>query len=178
MGESVNDFQKIKISGLWDSLKRYDGYIATVNFKSGLITTFNTALIAGVILKSDEIYKSSNCYSLAIFIILICINLLSIANIILVSISIFPRFSKFNSTYNSLFYFGSVAEFTALAYVDSIKSCTIENYEKDLAMQVQELGSILEKKFKTLRTALRITAVNLFLLSALSIFMLLGAYNA
>lgn len=177
MDQNVTDFQKIKISGLWDSLKRYDGYITAVNFKSGLITTFNTALIAGVIVKADDIYKSNGCCQLAISIILILISLVSIASVIWVAISIFPSLSKFTSTYRSLFYFGSVATFTALDYAESVKKCTVEDYEKDLAMQVQELGRILDKKFKTLKVAIRITMVNLFLLSVLSILVMIGTYK-
>ena len=45
--------EKPSKSDLWDIIKRYDSYIATINFKSGLITTFNFGVFAGLLVKAS-----------------------------------------------------------------------------------------------------------------------------
>ncbi|WP_134544016.1 hypothetical protein [Pseudomonas aeruginosa] len=87
----ITDEQKTRISGHWDSLKRFDGYIGTANFKCGLITSLNAAVFGGVILKADQILSTSAETSKIILILLLGIVSLSALSIFWVIRSIWPN---------------------------------------------------------------------------------------
>ncbi|MCE5364451.1 Pycsar system effector family protein [Pseudomonas anguilliseptica] len=167
-----SDYQKIKISALWDSLKRFDGYISTVNFKSGLLATFNSAIFAGVILKSNEIISAVNgFYKFFLLINLMAVGLASLLSIYWVVKSIWPNLSSSSTAGRgdpSVFFFDSVAEnFTAEKYIEKIKDITFQELESDLSRQVHEVAVITSDKIKKISVASRIAVVNLALLSLL-----------
>lgn len=171
----VMDDQKIRISGLWDTLKRYDSYISTVNFKSGLIASFNTAVFAGVILKTEEITKLSVKLHSATALLLSLISLLSILSIFWVIRSIWPNLksASLGNSKNqqpSLFFFASVSKnFTAENYAETLRTSTVDALEKDLAIQVHEVASLTLIKFRRIARAGWMTILNLICLIILGL---------
>ncbi|MEQ9727947.1 Pycsar system effector family protein [Pseudomonas sp. WHRI 8822A] len=168
------DYEKIKISALWDSLKRFDGYISTVNFKSGLLATFNSAIFAGVILKSSEILASVNG---GVKILLLCglvaISLISLLSIFWVIKSIWPNLSSSSSDSvnkeHSVLFFASIAKnYKAQEYIDKIKYISFQDFESDLSRQVHEVAVITSDKMRKISIASRIAVVNLVLLGFLA----------
>lgn len=174
MENKPTDFEKIKISALWDSLKRFDGYIATVNFKSGLLATLNSAIFAGVILKSSEIVSLTSGYiKLGVALSLLLIGLTALLSIFLVIKTIWPNLlsesNKVNASLKSLFFFKSVAEnYTKEDYVKKIESSDFDTFLKDLAGQVHEVAAVTNAKMMTITNAGRVAAANLLFLAVLS----------
>lgn len=175
MGEyKPTDYEKIKISALWDSLKRFDGYISTVNFKSGLLATFNSAIFVGVILKSSEILTAVNG---AVKVVLLCgliaISLISLLSIFWVIKSIWPNLSSSSlgsvSKEHSILFFASIAKnYNAQEYIDKIKGINFQDFESDLSRQVHEVAVVTSEKMKKISVASRIAVVNLMLLGFLA----------
>ncbi|MFK4135328.1 Pycsar system effector family protein [Pseudomonas luteola] len=174
----VDDDQKIRISGMWDTLKRYDNYIGTVNFRSGLITSFSAAVFGGILLKADQIIQSSSGLKIPIAMILLIIGLLSILSIYWVIRSIWPNLNtnKENKNKHSLFFFGSVAKnFSQESYARSIKEVTLDDFEKDLAIQVHEVAEITLEKFSIISKAATFVKWTLLFLLILLILLIIDS---
>lgn len=153
---TIPDDQKIRISGMWDTLKRYDGYISTVNFRCGLIASFSAAVFGGVLLKADTILKPGTESSYLLAGLLAFLALLALMSIYWVIKTIWPDLSTNVGGVNkpSLFFFGSVAkEFDALTYASSVADRSIDEFEKDLAIQVHEVAQVTLKKFQVVSKA-------------------------
>ncbi|RON43690.1 Pycsar system effector family protein [Pseudomonas frederiksbergensis] len=176
----VSDEQKLRISALWDTLKRYDNYIGTVNFKSGLITTLNAAVFGGVVLKSDVLVLKDSLYRDALILNVVVIAFLSLLSIYWVIKSIWPNLKSASTGTNrdvlapSLFFFGSVSSnFNAKSYAESFRKVTVEEMEKDLSVQVHEVAAITSLKFKTISTASLFTKLNVLALLSFGVIQLL-----
>ncbi|WP_166839232.1 Pycsar system effector family protein [Rheinheimera pleomorphica] len=168
----IDDKNKIIISGLWDTLKRYDSYIATVNFKSGLITSLNIAIFGAVILKAKDIIDQHPDTKVAIAIALFLISALSAISIIWVIKSISPKLTAKKLTQtseDSIFFFGSVSKnLTPEHYTIKVNNYSPEKFQNDLANQVYEVANILQLKFNLIKVASNITKLNLLIMIALS----------
>lgn len=173
----MEDERKIKISALWDTLKRYDAYIATVNFKSGLITSLNLAVFGAVLLKSGELISQHNNIKITLSLVLFLVSILSLLSVVWVVKSISPKLSSksTNPIQPSVFFFGSVAKYeTTESYSNAYSNIDIDNFEKDLINQVYEVASITDSKFKLIKFAGFLTKLNLLSLIALAALILLN----
>lgn len=162
--------EKPSKSDLWDIIKRYDSYIATINFKSGLITTFNFGIFAGLLLKASDLLPDSGFYMWAIAINLVLIALFSLLSVIFVINSIKPKLEsseKLKPT--SVVFFGSVAEYEREDYLKKFESMDANSFLEDISGQVHEVARITKSKFNSLDKATTSTKVNLFLLLILFI---------
>ncbi len=176
----VSDEQKLRISGLWDSLKRYDTYIGTVNFKSGLLTTLNAAIFGGVVLKSDALITKESLYREALTINMVLIAILSLFSIYWVIKSIWPDLTSASTSPAkkisdpSLYFFGSVSRnFSAESYADALRDSTVDKIERDLAIQVHEVAVVTSLKFKTISIASLFTKINIVALLAFGVIQVL-----
>lgn len=160
--------QKIRIAALWDTLRRYDTYITSVNFKSSLLITLNAAIIGSVIFKSDILSSDNNTLLILLAINLAFISLLSLGSMIWTIKSIWPNvksasIGKATTSDPSLIFFGSVSNnFNAESYCKKFQETPPSDYEKDLAIQVHEVATITTLKFKNISTASKLTTINLF----------------
>ena len=162
--------EKPSKSDLWDIIKRYDSYIATINFKSGLITTFNFGVFAGLLVKISELLPDSGLYMLAISINLVLIALCSMLSILFVMNSIKPKLGSLDKPKaSSVIFFGSVAESDREGYIDKFKSTDADAFLEDISGQVHEVAGITKSKFNSLDRATKTTKANLYLLSILFI---------
>ncbi|END0096858.1 Pycsar system effector family protein [Pseudomonas aeruginosa] len=176
----ITDEQKTRISGHWDSLKRFDGYIGTANFKCGLITSLNAAVFGGVILKADQILSTSAETSKIILILLLGIVSLSALSIFWVIRSIWPNLKSASLSQGnpSLYFFASIAtNFDAQRFAEQSKKYTADDIERDLAIQVHEIATITLLKMRHISTASSITAVNIFTLLTLGVLLTLKSYG-
>ncbi|BBS85183.1 hypothetical protein HB860_21855 [Aeromonas sp. 3925] len=162
----VNDAQKIITSGMWDTLKRYDAYISTVNFKCGLLTSFNAAITFGILSKFDSIIK--NQHELKILIILSCIAslFLCIVSLFYVFKSIWPNLSSSSTLLGaepSVIFFGSVSRnFNAKSYSEKMVNISYHEYIKDLSIQVHEMAVITSIKMSSIEKAGKFSKYNLY----------------
>lgn len=181
--EKVSDLSKIKISSLWDSLKRFDNYIYSTNFKCGLLATFNSALFGAVLLKSGELINATSGFAKLITqISLIAIGLTSLVSMLWVLKSIWPNLTSNstgkNSRQPSIFFFASIAtNYTAESYAEQVKSKSYSDLELDLAIQVHEVAVITLDKIRKISVASRIAAFNLILLSILLLTFAINTYG-
>ena len=153
---AIDDEQKIRMSAMWDTLKRYDGYISTVNFRCGLITSFSAAIFGGVLLKADELIKIGGGLDYFLVVLLCGLVFFSLLSIYWVVRTIWPDLSTNKSGVNkpSLFFFHSVAsKFDSKSYADTVHSISIDDLERDLAIQVHEVAEVTTKKFKVVSKA-------------------------
>ncbi|MHA6578452.1 Pycsar system effector family protein [Pseudomonas yamanorum] len=166
----VSDEQKLRISSMWDSLKRFDAYIGTVNFKSGLLTTLNAAIFGGIVLKADSLIQTGSHYQVLLIAILAAIALLSLLSIYHVIKSIWPNLTSASTDKKvpqspSIFFFSSVSKnFTAAQFVDAVQQKSVDELERDLIVQVHEVAVITDLKFKIIAKAAKLTAWNLMVL--------------
>lgn len=137
-----------KISFLWDVLKRYDHYLATTNFKAGLILSFLGILVFGVV---NQLLSTANpplCLKVLAVWIVIC----SIIAICYLLKSVYPK-TKSEISKCSFISFSSVAELNKENYFDGIKSLTTDELIRDLTEQVHEVAIIVNQKFICIKTA-------------------------
>ena len=148
----MNDEEKTRISSLWETLKRYDVYIGSVNFKSGLLTSFNVALLGGILLKIETINISYVPYKWIALAFLITIFASTSTALYWVIKSIWPNLtsaSNAKSIEPSMIFFGSVASnFSAETFKSTMAGRTSKEIERDLCVQIHEVASITQLKFK------------------------------
>ena len=177
----VSDEQKLRISSMWDSLKRFDAYIGTVNFKSGLLTTLNAAIFGGVVLKADSFIQKDSHYQVFLIAILAIIALLSLLSIYHVIKSIWPNLTSASTDAKSfqapsIFFFSSVSKnFTAAQFVDVVQQKKADDLERDLIVQVHEVAVITDLKFKTIARSAKLTVWNLVVLLGFGFVQMLDA---
>lgn len=175
----VSDEQKLRISSMWDSLKRFDTYIGTVNFKSGLLTTLNAAVFGGIVLKADTLIQKGSHYQFVLISILAVIAVLSVLSIYHVIKSIWPNLTSAStgpkgSEPPSIFFFSSIAKnYTATEFPNSVKTKNADELERDLSIQVHEVAVITDLKFKIIAKAASLTKWNLLALLAFGLVQIL-----
>ena len=129
---SVDDFQKLRISGHWDSLKRFDSYITATNFKCGLLTTLNAAILGGITVKLSSAQPVGGVIEFYIKITAILISLFSVTSIIMIIRTIKPRLGDNNTDTNpSLFFFSDISKNrNASAFHDLVINASIHDLGK------------------------------------------------
>lgn len=154
---SIEDHQKIRISGMWDTLKRYDSYISTVNFRCGLIASFSAAVFGGVLLKADALLTASQDLKYLLAGLLALLALLALLSIYWVVRTIWPDLRTNHSAHGpSLFFFETVANrFDSETYFSAQQGRSIDDFEKDLATQVHEVAQVTSLKFRVVSKAAR-----------------------
>jgi hypothetical protein len=155
---------------MWDTIKRYDGYISTVNFRCGLIASFSAAVFGGVILKADALLLGAPSAKYLLASLLVALGLLSLLSIYWVVRTIWPDLTSNVSGSNdpSLFFFESVAnKFDASSYYDKQNKRTIDEFEKDLAIQVHEVARVTSLKFRVVSKAANCVKWSLAVMAAI-----------
>ena len=109
---TMSDEEKTRISSLWETLKRYDVYIGSVNFKSGLLASFNVAVFGGVLLKIETVNLSYALYKWIALALLVIIFISTSIALYWVIKSIWPNLNSASNASQqelSMIFFGSVA---------------------------------------------------------------------
>ena len=166
-----------KSAFLFDVLKRYDHYVATTNFKVGLMMSFLGVIIYGLTIRVMSISpESSGCnyiyYTVIIFSALtIAFSLFSAVNLLR---TVFPN-TKTHDGDKSLIFFGDVAtcENGADGYFKKIEDATAEDLVEDLAKQTYIVADIINEKFRVLKFAIKITIYGVVPLFAVSLLLLI-----
>ncbi|WP_158683503.1 Pycsar system effector family protein [Pseudoalteromonas sp. T1lg24] len=166
-----------KSAFLFDVLKRYDHYVATTNFKVGLMMSFIGAIILGLTIRVMSLVpEAGSCnylyYSAIIFSILtITFSLCSAINLLRV---VFPNTTT-SSDYKSLIFFGDVknTENGADGYIKKIEEVTSADLLKDLSKQTYVVAGIIDGKFRLLKTSVRMISYGVIPLLAISLLLLI-----
>lgn len=172
-----NENLKEKSAFLFDVIKRYDHYIATTNFKVGLMMSFIGAIVLGLTIRVMSLIPiQSECdylyYSAIIssFLTIIC-SLFAAINLLR---AIFPN-TKTNDGDKSLIFFGDVAscENGVDGYKEKIEKATPENLLQDLSKQTFIVAEIINEKFRILKISVRIIIYGVIPLLAISLLLLI-----
>lgn len=155
-GNEVGDDQKLRVSGLWEILKRYDTYVGAVNFRCGLIASFSAAVFGTVILKAEKLLDGIGALHAVQSVLLLIVSLLALVSIYFVIKTIYPdlRSNLDKTNKHSLIFFKSVADnYKSSDYVAAIQSLSVDELERDLAIQIHEVAIITADKFKNIANA-------------------------
>lgn len=178
---NVDDNDKIRISSLWETLKRYDTYIGSVNFKSGLLASFNVAVLGGIIIKLDALSISINTYRWIALASTITIILSTCASLLWIIKSIWPNISSASSDKSqpkSMIFFGSVAQhFSSDTYRASMSNRTATEIEADLCIQIHEVATITQIKFALISKAAKFSKLTLVALMILGLAFTLNHFG-
>ncbi|UUW72353.1 Pycsar system effector family protein [Pseudomonas oryzihabitans] len=161
------DEQKIRISGMWDCLKRFDGYISAVNVRCGLIASFSVAVFGGVLLKADQLMHGGGTVELLITLFLAATALAALLSIYFVVKTIWPdlRTNVQGKNKPSIFFFGSIADnFTPDTYADALSGISADEFQRDLAIQVHEVATVTKEKFRLVSRAKTCVNIMVFFL--------------
>jgi len=172
-----NDKLKDKISFLFDVIKRYDHYIATTNFKVGLMMSFVGAIVIGLTIRVMSISPvGSGCnslyYSALLFSALTII--LSLSAAINLLRAVFPN-TKTHDGDKSLIFFGDVAtcENGVGGYQGKVGAASAEQLLDDLSKQAFIIAEIISEKFRILKIATGIIIYGVVPLLAISLLLLI-----
>jgi hypothetical protein len=178
---SMNDEEKTRISSLWETLKRYDVYIGSVNFKSGLLASFNIAVFGGILLKIETINISYTPYKWTALTLLIILFASTSTALYWVIKSIWPNLtSASNAKPNepSMIFFGSVANnFSEEEFKTKMASRTSAEIERDLCTQIHEVASITQLKFKLIAKSSFFSKITIVSLLGLSVTVALNHFG-
>lgn len=152
------DEQKSKIDFLFDVIKRYDHYIATSNFKIGLLMSFLVVILVGVILKIYGAYGvTTGCEfsRIAFLLVVLGVVVTDFVAVIYVLKAVFPNTSS-DKNYVSLIFFGDVATFDggAASFYEEIVRADESRLLKDISYQVYSVAYITSQKFKDIQIAI------------------------
>lgn len=168
---------KDKSAFLFDVIKRYDHYVATTNFKVGLMMSFIGAIVLGLTIRVMSLNAAQEgcnyIYYSAIFAsfsTILCslgaaINLLRV---------VFPN-TKTHKGEKSLIFFGDVAscENGVDGYSQKIKEATLESLLEDLSKQTFTVAEVTNEKFRVLKIAVRTIVWGVIPLLTVSILLLI-----
>ena len=155
----ANDSLKEKASFLFDVIKRYDHYIATTNFKVGLMMSFLSAVVVGLVVKiiSTEVATGVDrlaWLTLSFSFLTIAFSLITSRLLLKV---IFPDTSSCNET-ESLIFYGDVSRFnsTSQEYAQKFKSADLEKLVEDLSVQAFYVAKVADEKFIWIKKSVNI----------------------
>ena len=156
MPEENNQFKE-KTDFLLDVIKRYDHYVATTNFKVGLMLSFIGAIVLGLtirVLLLDPIQGEITCVRYATIIAIVLTISSSLYAVIQLLRVVFPNTQNSNGS-GSLVFFGSVATENTDSEEYYKKVLSVEPVEmlRDLATQTYNMAGIVNHKFKVLKIA-------------------------
>ena len=176
MSEESESF-KDKTAFLFDVIKRYDHYVATTNFKVGLMMSFVGAIVLGLTIRVISINPvESGCnylyYSTLLFSALTII--LSLSAAINLLRAVFPS-TKTHDGEKSLIFFGDVAtcEDGVDGYKEKVVKAPPEKLLEDLSKQTFIVAEIINEKFRILKIAVRIIVYGVIPLLAISLLLLM-----
>jgi hypothetical protein len=166
---------KEKTAFLFDIIKRYDHYVATTNFKVGLMMSFVGAILLGLTIRVMSITPSSSgcnyLYISAIFFstLTILCSLLAAINLLR---AVFPV-TKTHDADKSLIFFGDVAscENGIEGYTEKIGAISLELLLEDLSKQTFIVAEIINEKFRILKISVRIIIYGVVPLLAFSLLL-------
>lgn len=152
-----NSDLKDKISFLIDMLKRYDHYVATTNFKVGLMMSFLGAIVLGLtirIILLEPLQGELSCIRCAAILFSVTTIISSLFTTIQLLRVVFPDTENIDG-FGSVVFFGSVAfeNKNANEYYEKIECIERGVILKDLAIQTYSMARIVSKKFKILKFA-------------------------
>lgn len=168
---------KDKSTFLFDILKRYDHYVATTNFKVGLIMSFLGVTIFGLIIRvlaiSPEPAGCNYLYYATVLLsgLTVLFSMLSALNLLR---AIFPS-NKSKAGGESLIFFGDVAVIDGgvSSYVKKIEDADLEELVEDLSKQIYFVAEIINEKFRVLKVAVNITSYLVIPFLAASLLLIL-----
>lgn len=147
----MNDEQKFILEKL---LGRIDFYLNVINVKAAFLITFNTFILGSILLKYCDIINQFTYIKIkslvSIMILLITIGIICSLFKLLKAVSPFLESGNKPSSYQSLLYFGSVAELSYEDYNKQIENITKETVIYDLTQQTHLLSKSLTEKFRFL----------------------------
>tara|TARA_R110001583_G_scaffold193090_1_gene360703 strand:+ start:15217 stop:15735 length:519 start_codon:yes stop_codon:yes gene_type:complete len=165
-----------QIDFMMDVIKRYDHYIATTNFKVGLMISFLATVILGLTVRvmMIPVEVPSDCLSKVILLTVITTIIFSIIAISQLVRVVYSNTGNDGIT-DSLIFFGDVSncENGATGYYDKIISSDEETRAKDLASQTYVVAGIVKEKFRVLKIASNLTMYCVLPLLAVSLVLIL-----
>ncbi len=178
---SMSDEEKTRLSSLWETLKRYDVYIGSVNFKSGLLASFNVAVFGGVLLKVETVNLSYALYKWIALALLVTIFISTSVALYWVIKSIWPNLtssSNANPIDPSMIFFGSVANnFSAESFKTTMANRTSKEIERDVCVQIHEVATITQLKFKLIAKSSFFSKITIISLLGLAITIALNHFG-
>jgi len=130
---------------------RYDSYYNSINTKGAFYLTVNTFFVGLTITGINWTHNRYHISELTSF--FICVFLLSCFTAIIITLLAINPFLKSGETYGkakSIFYYGSVAEFSCSDFKSRFESITEEELKEDVCTQLHILACGLKKKYKLL----------------------------
>ncbi|NVK25760.1 MAG: hypothetical protein HWE10_12600 [Gammaproteobacteria bacterium] len=165
-----------KTDFMMDVIKRYDHYIATTNFKVGLMVSFLATVILGLTIRvmMVPVEATSDCLSKVVLLTVITTIIFSIIAVSQLVRVVFPNTSNDGIT-DSLIFFGDVSncENGATGYYNKIDSSDEASRAKDLASQTYIVAGIIKEKFRVLKIASNLTMYCVLPLLAVSLVLIL-----
>lgn len=173
-----NSQMKDKADFLLDVLKRYDHYVATTNFKVGLMMSFLGAVVLGLtirVLLLDPIQGEISCTRYATIISIVLTIASSLYAAIQLLRAVFPS-TKNEDGSGSLIFFGSVVSENENAeeYYKKVLSIEQEELLKDLSIQTYNMAGVVNQKFKVLKNAVNTMIFATIPLLAISLALLIA----
>lgn len=140
-----------------DVLERYDHYVATTNFKVGLMMSFLGAIVLGLtirVISLQPVQQGVSCIRYAAIIISLLTILSSLFAAIQLLRVVFPD-TKNTDGAGSIIFFGSVVSENKSAdeYYDKVVSVEHDKLLRDLATQTYNVAGVVNQKFKVLKVA-------------------------
>lgn len=167
-----------KCAFLFDVIKRYDHYIATTNFKVGLLMSFVAAIILALSIRIMLMTPSSesDCnylyYAASFFsVFTIFLSLAAAINLLRVT---FPN-TETDKSYKSMVFYGDVLanDNGADGYAKKIREATLEEILEDLSKQTFMVSEVINEKFRVLKIAVRIVVYGVVPMLAISLLLLM-----
>ena len=155
-------------------LKRLDDYYLSVNNKGLFFLGINTAILGFILTTSSEILiQTSVTWVFILQCILLLVCLLSLTFTLLSVIPFLEPGKTYN--YSSLIFFGSISKLEFPNFHDSLCAQTDEEFNEDLIRQIYTLSIGLRKKFKNLKLAGWLIAIEFMVIIPISINMTLNS---
>ena len=174
MSEAAESF---KSKFLWETIRRFDHYIATTNTKSSMILAFDGLVIGSILLKFNTVTNlfapSERGMTLAV-ILLCCLGITSSLSLVYAFRVINPFLKSGNvaGDYHSLLFFGSITDLTKEIYDKKIDELDEQKAQGDLKSQSFVLARGLALKMRDLRSSIGFIFLSIVVVIAL--FLLRG----
>jgi hypothetical protein len=161
----------MRIETLKFVIQRFDNLYSASNRKGSFLLACNTFVCGGIFASYKELIDllSSSCssYIFVFKIVLLITIILAASSIVLICLAIIPYLKSGNSSkdnYHSMFFFGSVAEYTKNEYESTLSAKTDDEICSDLSYQACILAKGLRKKYNLLFWAGWIVPIQILLM--------------
>ncbi|MDO6814792.1 Pycsar system effector family protein [Cobetia amphilecti] len=154
---SIDEDHKEKCDFLFNVIGRYDHYIATTNFKIGLMFSFVSAATLGLSIRAvsvNPLHESCGILSYITLILILVTIVFSLVTAVFLLKAVFPSLKNIDKD-KSLIFFGDVSGMIGgkQEYYEKVYDLTQHELLKDLSYQVFILAKITNYKFKVLQYA-------------------------